>query len=153
MISTKELFALCFTAAVVSGCPSPESRDRAGRGEHAVDLSSYEALEKVMRDYFAGVEKEVRMDLGVSEEEVTDRVQFMIDQGYVKEPAVLVITPDGPEWEKVNYATYKTLMKSDAVTSRRYHKIQPQTDSLKADSIKTDLLKALKESAGTPKAP
>jgi predicted transcriptional regulator len=87
----------------------------------------------------------VRKDLGVSEGTIVDRVQSMIDDGYVEKPVILVITEEGPRWVAVDYHTYREYMASNAITLRRYNGIQPNIlDSVLMDSIRSNLLEALK---------
>jgi predicted transcriptional regulator len=85
------------------------------------------------------------MDLGVSAAETVEHVQSLINDGYVEKPLILVITEDGARWQTVDYYTYKEYMTSNAIVLRSYYGIQPNIlDSLFMDSIRSNLLKALK---------
>lgn len=85
------------------------------------------------------------MDLGVPEAGIVEHVQSLIDEGYVKMPLILVVTEDGPRWEAVNYHTYKEYMRSNDMTVRRLYGTQRNIlDSLFMDSIRSNLLEALK---------
>ena len=85
------------------------------------------------------------MDLAVPEAEIVEHVQSMIDEGYVKMPVILVVTEDGPRWEAVSYHTYKEYMRSNDIIVRRiYGKQRNILDSLFMDSIRSNLLEALK---------
>lgn len=106
---------------------------------------TYRELEKAVREYYILVERDVSRDLGVSEDEISSRVQSLINDGYVKEPVIFVITENGPAWKTVDYLTYKQFMSDHAVASRRYHGVQPNIgDSLVSDSVRSELLKAFK---------
>ena len=131
--------------AVTAGCSRDSRNSRIEMSDVDQVVSTHRELEKLILDYYHSIEEDVKKDLGVSETEVVDRVQSLINEGYVEKPAILIITEAGPTWERVDYATYKEFMTDRASASRRYHGIQPNTgDSLAIDSIRTNLLRALK---------
>ena len=136
---------LLFLLVVTARCSREDSQTgNHQRTESAELISRHREIEDVIRDYYRSVEEDAKGDLGVSEAEIIDHVQSLIENGFVKEPLILIVSPEGPKWEIVDYATYKSLMTDHAITSRRIHGIQPMIDSLVIDSIRSTLLKALK---------
>lgn len=139
--------ALLLIFLLAAGCLGERShRDHVQGTGSDKGLSTHKALESAIRQYYRSVEQEVKMDLGVSEAAVTERVQLLIDEGYVKKPVILILTEEGPRWKTVDYATYKELMTDHAIASRKFHGIQPNIiDSISVDSIRVNLLEALRE--------
>ena len=139
-------YTLFLLLAVSAAC----SRDDSESGtKETLDstkrISTHTDLEKKIWEYYLSIEEDVKLDLGVSEAEIIGRVQALIDEGYVKEPLILVITEDGPLWEAVDYSTYKEYMTSNILISRRFHGTQPNVlDRVFMDSIRSGLLDALK---------
>lgn len=137
----KGAFILSLVLVVTTSCSREGSQ---GSVRIADSVSRHVRLEKLIWDYYVSIEKDVRMDLGVSEAETVERVQSLINDGYVKIPVILVITEEGARWKAVDYSTYKEYMTSNAVPTRRYYGIQPNIlDSLLMDSIRSNLLEAL----------
>lgn len=136
---------LFLVLSVAAGCSREDSQDRISLAADSTNLlSKHRALEKLVWDYYLSIEEGVRRDLGVSEGEIGERVQSMINDGYVERPVILVITEEGPRWVAVDYHTYKEYMTSNAITIRRYYGIQPNVlDSVLMDSIRSNLLEAL----------
>jgi hypothetical protein len=139
-------FTWMLVLAVAAGCSGEDSRESVVQTGDSVKLvSRHKALEKAIWDYYLSIEEDARLDLGVSDAEIVERVQSMIDDGYVRKPVILVITEDGSRWKTVDYRTYKAYMTSNAIVLRRYYGIQPDIlDSLLMDSIRSNLLDALK---------
>lgn len=103
------------------------------------------AREKAIWKYYALIEEEVKKDLGVSEKDVIERIQSMIDDGYVKKPIILVIAGGGSRWAAVDYSTYKEYMTGNAIVLRRFYGTQPDVlDTVFMASIRNNLLEALK---------
>lgn len=142
----KGAFIIFLVLAVTGGCSKEDSkRATIQTADSLKQVSKHTALEKAIWDYYLSIEKDVRMDLGVSEGEIVERVQSLINDGYVEKPVILVITDDGPRWGTVDYSTYKEYMTSHAIVARRYHGTQPNVlDSSFMDSIRSNLLEALK---------
>jgi hypothetical protein len=142
----KGKFTLLLVLSVAAGCSRDDSKDSIIETADSTKLLSRDkALEKAIWDYYLSIEEDVRMDLGVSEAEIVERVQSMINDGYIKKPVILVVTKDGPRWATVDNYTYKEYMTSNAIISRRYYGTQPDIlDSLLMDSIRSNLFDALK---------
>ncbi|HEU5147423.1 MAG TPA: hypothetical protein VFT90_11945 [Chryseosolibacter sp.] len=141
---------LLLTIIVASRCSNSREIDHSSisnAGDSIALLTSkYKSLEKAIWEYYTSIEEDVSKDLGVSETEIINRVQAMIDNGYIQKPLILVITEDGPKWAAVDYLTYKEYMTSNAVVLRRFYGTQPDIlDTVFMDSIRTSLLKALHE--------
>ena len=142
----KCLFTYLLLLAVTAGC----SREDSPNGiiqttDSTTQVLSHKALEKLISDYYISIEESVKMDLGVSEAEIVQRVQWMINDGYVQKPVILVITEDGPRWQTVDYPTYKNYIESNAIALRSYYGTQPNIlDTVSMDSIRSNLLQALK---------
>jgi hypothetical protein len=131
--------------AFTVGCFREDSERSIAKGADSKLVSRHEGLEKLISDYYLSIEESVKMDLGVSEAEIVQRVQGMINDGYVQKPVILVITEDGPRWQTVDYPTYKNYMESNAIALRSYHGTQPNIlDTVSMDSIRSNLLQALK---------
>jgi hypothetical protein len=131
---------LAFTA----GCFREDSERSIAKGADSKLVSRHEGLEKLISDYYLSIEESVKMDLGVSEGQIVERVQAMIDEGYVQKPVILVVTEEGPRWRTVDYYTYKEYMASNATELRHYYGTQPNMlDTLLMDSIRSNLLQAL----------
>lgn len=139
-------FTLLLILAVAAGCSREDSQSNIIQTADSTKLvSRHKALEKIIWDYYLSIEEDVRIDLGGSETEIVERVQALINEGYVKKPVILVITKDGSIWQTVDYHTYKEYMTSHAIISRRYYGLQPNIlDSLFIDSIRSNLLEGLK---------
>lgn len=139
-------YGLFLILTVTGGCSREDSQSSNIQINDSVKLGSrHKELENVIRDYYLSIEDDVKMDLGVSEAEIIERVQSLIDSGYVQRPAILIITGEGPRWVSVDYPTYKEFMTDYAITSRKFHGVQPNIlDTLAMDSIRSILLKALK---------
>lgn len=136
---------LFFLLAITARCSREDSQTVNQQSTDSSNLiSRHRELENVIRNYYRSVEEDAKTDLGVSEAEVIEHVQSLIDNGFVKEPLILIVTPAGPKWEIVDYPTYKNLMTDHAIISRKIHGTQPIIDSLVIDSIRSTLLKALK---------
>ena len=142
----KSEYTLALLLVLAGGCYQGDSQNSTVQINDSTRLvSTQRELEKIIWDYYLSIEKDVKMDLGVSEAEIIERVQSLIDNGYVKKPAIFVITDDGPKWQTVDYSTYKEFMARHAVASRRYHGIQPKLpDSSSMQSIRSNILEALK---------
>ena len=138
-------FTLLLLLTLIAKCSRQDSYDSINHTDLTEKVSAYETLEKQIWDYYLSVEEDVKMDLGVSEADIVERVQLLVDDGHVKRPVILVITEDGLRWKSVAYHTYKEYMRSNAVASRRFHGMQPDVlDTVSMDSIRSNLLKTLK---------
>src|SRR5688500_5138992 len=119
-------FTLFVILAVTAQCSRDDSRTSdMQRADSARLISKHRELENVIRDYYFSIEEGVKKDLGDSEAGIIERVQSLINNGYVERPAILIFTDDGPRWVRVDYSTYKEYMTDHAIISRKFHGIQP----------------------------
>lgn len=138
---------LLLVAVVAGGCSRDDTRNTAIDTADSIKLmiAKHKALERAIHDYYSSIEEDIKNDLGVTAVEIVDRVQLLIDDGFVQKPVILVITESGARWASVDYRTYKEYMTSNAIDVRRYYGKQPDIlDSASMDSIRNNLLKALK---------
>jgi hypothetical protein len=87
--------------SVAAGCSREDSKGSIiERADSTKLLSRDKGLEKAIWDYYLSIEQDVRTDFGVSEAEIVERVQSMINDGFIKKPMILMITKDGPRWQQ-----------------------------------------------------
>ena len=137
---------LFFAMVAASGCSREDTHNNNMEVANSARLiSRHRALENAIHAYYLSIEEDVKKDLGVSDAEVIRRVQSLIDEGYVRKPAILILRRDGAKWETVDYSTYKEFMADHAIISRKFYGIQPSLlDSLFTDSTRHALFDTLR---------
>ena len=136
----KRQLALLLVLTVTASCSREDPNDKIyDRADSTQLASKYVEVEEVIWNYYLSIESDMRMDLGVSQANIADHVQALIEEGNVKKPVILALTKNGPRWVTVDYHTYRDYMTSNAIIVRKFYGIQQNIlDTLLTDSVRSD---------------
>lgn len=146
MVTIKSSFIFLCVLCLVITC-SPVKRDEnvsRSRGDKEL-VTTLGQAEKAIEDYYQSIEKEMRNDLGITEEKLKDHIQSLIHAGHLPQPIIFIDAPEGTEAKTVSYSTYKEFRRKNTIDlNRQYRTNLTSAYNAAYDSVRANLLKAFK---------
>jgi hypothetical protein len=127
-------------------CSTDRQTDDLNNGVNADSLiiMTLGQQEKASWNYYQEIEKMMR-DEKFRADRIEDYVQALIDEGSIPVPEIFTETEDGTKSTRVDYKTYKKYRAENPIDlGRNYVFKLPEPDTSFRDSVRNDLIKALK---------
>jgi hypothetical protein len=146
MVTMKSsLIVLCVLFLVITCSPYKRDENVSRSGGNKQLVTTLGQAEKAIDDYYQSMEKEIRNDLGITEEKLEDHIQSLIHAGHLPQPIIFIDAPEGTEAKTVSYSTYKEFRRKNTIDlNRQYRTNLTSAYNAAYDSVHANLLKAFK---------
>lgn len=134
---------LVLALLLIEGCSKDETTtDRSVTSEPLRgDTLSVHERDRLIRRYFQQVEREVGMDLGISEDTIEARIQQLIDEGHIAKPIVFFRSKNGWVGKALDYKSYKAYREDHPINAPMPFVLE--SDTAAYENLRRDLLKLL----------
>ena len=132
---------------LLSGCSKNRKTDTSKQLTNAdsLTITTLGQQEQATWEFFQQLEAAMKDDNEIKEESIDEYIQALIDEGSAPQPEIFIDTETGTESRIVDYQTYKKFREENPINLERPYVISiPTVDTLPRDSLRKNLIKALK---------